>query len=73
MNDIQERVADTDSGEGGSMLDLIIEITNEKGSIVRELQINVRPEKDHLPIELWVRKQRERGRRSKEKRKTKRI
>lgn len=41
-------------GEGCSVLDLVIEIENEKGSIVDELKVENRIESDHLPVEVLI-------------------
>lgn len=57
------------------MQDLIIEIENEQGSIVRKLQVNARLESDHLLIELWIGKEGrgEKIKREKEKKKEFRL
>lgn len=46
-------------GEGGSVLDLVIEFENDKGSIVEEIKIEPRIESDHLPVEVYVERKEE--------------
>lgn len=41
-------------GEVGSVLDLIIEIETERGSIVEEIKVEPRIESDHLPVEIHL-------------------
>lgn len=36
------------------MLDLVIEIENEKGSQIEELNIEPKIESDHLPVEIYI-------------------
>lgn len=39
---------------GGSVLDLIIEIRNERDRIVEQLVVGERLESDHLPVEIYM-------------------
>lgn len=41
-------------GEGSSVLDLVVEIENESGSIIDELNVETRIESDHLPVEISI-------------------
>lgn len=54
-------------GEGSSVLDLVIEIENEKGDIINELIVKPRIESDHLPVEIYLGK----GRITRENKKSK--
>lgn len=46
-------------------MDLVIELENEKGSIIGELRVESRVESDHLPVEMHI------GRKSAKKREKK--
>lgn len=41
-------------GDKGSVLDLVIEIENDKGSLVNKMEVKPRIESDHLPIEISI-------------------
>lgn len=47
--------------EGSSVLDLIIEIKTERGSTINELRVEPTIESDHLPIEIYKKKQKREG------------
>lgn len=47
-------------GGGNSVLDLAIEVENEKGSVIDELKVVPRIESDHLPVEIHIRRKIER-------------
>lgn len=47
-------------GEGISVLDLVIEIENEVGSIIKKIHIESKIDSDLLPVEIYVEK-REKG------------
>lgn len=47
-------------GGGSSVLDLVIEVENERGSVIDELKVVPRIESDHLPVELLIRRKAER-------------
>lgn len=46
-------------GDGGSVLDLVIEIENDKGSLISKMEVITRIESDHLPIEIGIRVEKE--------------
>lgn len=56
-------------GEGSSVLDLVIEIENEKGSLIEGIKIETRIESDHLPVEIVIKRKGECRREQKSKRK----
>lgn len=47
-------------GGGNSVLDLAIEVENEKGSVIDEIKVVPRIESDHLPVEIHIGTKRER-------------